>query len=126
MMQDIKFDLMYKGDQGYHHKKYHISEIAKGLNKICDIHNQMVFVAWRQYTGMKDKNDVDIYEGDIVKNCYGFNVAIKWFNDLFYDGNGGGHSGFYFDGEFELNWNLSIDDSVIVGNIYENPELLKD
>jgi len=74
-----------------------------------------------QFTGLKDKNGVEIYEGDIIKTGYGTTLAVKWFDDLFYDGSGGGHSGFYF--EDELNWNLHVDDGVVVGNIYENPEL---
>ena len=59
-----------------------------------------------QFTGLLDKEGVEIYEGDIVKYEYGQIFEIKWDYGLL--------------SHLENIW------FKIIGNIYENPELLGD
>ena len=78
-----------------------------------------------QYTGLHDKNGVEIYEGDIVRS---FKPMVVRFGDAFYEG-GYMHPGFYLeDGrgdqyeDWSFRWDLELE---VIGNIYEHPELLE-
>lgn len=76
-----------------------------------------------QATGLIDKDGRDIYEGDIVTDCYKRLLQVVWQNHAFqfkalketnflY-----AHIGQWFDGLTE--------NPEVIGNIYENPELLE-
>lgn len=67
-----------------------------------------------QYTGLKDKNGKKIFEGDIVKSKYGvFKSKVEW-NDSF--------CGFFPFCNNETG--IFADECEVIGNIYENKELL--
>ena len=81
----------------------------------------------QQYTGLTDANDKEICEGDILKIDY--NTFGNVIGQVIYEAD---HGGFIFQwkqNEPNQNYiNLNCDvafESVIVGNIFENPELLK-
>ncbi len=86
-----------------------------------------------QFTGRYDIHGKEIYEGDIVIAPYHQTFVIKWFNELYWDGAGSSHPGFWVQSIYRLNndndcdmeYHDSFHNLIIVGNIYENPDLLK-
>jgi uncharacterized phage protein (TIGR01671 family) len=117
-MREIKFRAFDDGAMIYSHTNLindPYSQLGYFFNKICPEAIVM------QFTGLLDKNGNEVYEGDILK----FPTSLLDPCDL------GAYElesvkyreGCYFlsNGEFLHNWN---EDCEIIGNIYENPNLL--
>lgn len=137
-MREIKFrawDFEAKKMLGVVHTTIKLSEILSDEGT----HYQLM-----QYTGLKDKNGVEIYEGDVLSNK-GINVgevkfgSYKLQNQTKHDRQVN-HLGWYVEKDENIEsldylfYNLQTDLSIkkredqqwvkVIGNLYDNPDLL--
>ena len=135
-MREIKFRAYYKADKRIYEVLY--LDFASNELGLWDEETEFDFecsfedVELMQYTGLKDQNNAEIYESYIVK----FDPQSPC-GDEFYNPRDGEIGKVIFDfGSFVvkpvdkkrecLRFSLSeLGDWVVVGNIYETPELLQ-
>ena len=83
------------------------------------VYNDISYFELMQSTGLKDKNGVEIYDKDIVRDSYGDILLIEWLDDGFVLTD-------FFSGGYD---HCNIDDSElyeVIGNKYEHPYLLEE
>jgi uncharacterized phage protein (TIGR01671 family) len=97
-------------------------------------HGTLIFVKLMQFTGLHDKNGKEIYEGDILATsndgkdgCDIWDIKTFGYTKVIWD-----IASSRFRGT-KWTWGVGEIDSVydlnyveVIGNIYENPELLKE
>lgn len=79
-------------------------------------------VVLQQYTGIKDKHGKEIYEGDILEYKYYSEMYIKIIKWGYF---GWGLADKLDSRACEVSLGWYSDRFEVIGNIYENPELLK-
>ncbi len=71
-----------------------------------------------QFTGLKDRNGKEVYEGDIVLiRTTDEKIEVKWQENI--DGDSQESSGFRISDAY------TRDDYEVIGNIFDNPELVE-
>ena len=149
-MRNIKFrawdkdyeKMTYFDDEDYEYKPPFVFRLDQVFKKDSNYDDYEDFeyndvtdnVEVMQYTGLKDKNGKEIYEGDIVKvKLYKgeeekyFIGKVEYFGSNFLvdaDNNSEYHV-YDLDG-FGIDYRYNLEDCEVIGNIYDNPELLEE
>ena len=128
-MRTIKFRAWSKAKKGWkglwifrggHTGEY---DVSNEKIDILDLTNQWDDVELMQFTGLKDKNGKEIYEGDIIQTVCKDGIRLSKF-EIFWDENSARWKKLREDSDTYDFAKSSITASEIIGNIYENPELV--
>lgn len=111
----IEGDLIFSRRKPYIHPKANAVNVKGELGKIIVMHEVQADTVC-QYTGLKDKNGKEIYEGDILHGkFYGYPFpCIETFTVKWHKADAGFLANYFNNAECE-----------VIGNIFDNPELLE-
>ena len=120
----LKFEYGFSSVNGIVKKVYHLHEIPN-IKEKCDVWNVLPIAYVRQFTGETDIDGKEIFVGDIVKthedwDTYKFQAGE--INEVYF-----GYGGFRLKAKnpkAKGYWLEDGKDVKIIGNIFENPELL--
>ena len=118
---EIKFRAWHKPCETFPEGTYKYLGLTRymGSRGILDQFVGCEDAVWEQFTGLHDKNGVEIYEGDVVYLAFGFYgtyFEVRWSK---------GHWEMHSDAEIRTELLEEYADEVVIkGNIHDNPELL--
>lgn len=120
-MREIKFRAWVFGEMFEVRKIDFVEEFFTRVGKPGAIGTDVIDLM--QYTGLKDKNGVEIYEGDVVKGNDTLFTARYEVAEVYYDKQ---HTQFRARVDYHtfLLRDYLGDVVEVIGNIYENPDLL--
>lgn len=123
--REIKFEYGFDSVNGIVKKQYYLHE-TPSIKEKCDVWNVLPIAYVRQFTGLKDKNGKEIYDGDILYNDFNAKGVVKFVNGMFIVNFIYEESVCSKDND-KMTIRLISANSItrVLGNIYENPELLK-
>lgn len=105
-----------------------MAEIYRNRNQEIELRPRDEDIILMQSTGLHDKNGKEIFEGDIIKNGEAV-VDVKNHPTLGFYTTPNGVERFFGDNTSIRDFNNDVEDfsdvTEIIGNVYENPELLE-
>ena len=123
MNRKIKFEYGFQGVNGIIKKVYHLSEIPN-IKNLCDVWNEIPVLYSRQFTGLTDMNGKEVYEKDIITIMLK-NSPFKIKCTVIYKQSQCQFMAMEMTKNklvYQLHRNRNIE---VIGNPFENPELLK-
>ncbi len=119
-MREIKFRAWHLGDEHFQIKPQMLYDDKPGDCLVFKNQGQNI-KAIMQFTGFYDVHGKEIYEGDLVRYVPYVNKNKVW--KVVWGKSGGWHI-YQNDHQVNLLWYFVPDHIEVVGNIYENPELV--
>ena len=121
------------GTQAAHMVEWHELRQFKALGDLLEYSGENKSFHLMQSTGLKDKNGVDIFEGDVLniievtdQGLKEYLTDVKWEDCSFVVKSGGDdYDTFLAAWTSDPNTTYPLFEIQVVGNIYENPELLE-
>ncbi len=139
-----KEKMVYDGDTKWKANTYPVSITNRGIaycdelprdlgNIVVDENGREGYRNWEcdevyleveliQYIGLKDSKNVEVYEGDILEYTDAFDV--EQVGKVIYDNNYARFALKSIEGNIDGFMDLASDDFEVLGNVFENPELL--